>query len=63
MRIDGKQPEEGSRLASGDPAPRQVLTPQVPHLGIGRSGRRGGCPGSPSGVEGWSPLWACLGPH
>lgn len=41
MRIDCQKAAGASAWLPETPRPGQVLTPQVPHLGISRSGRRG----------------------
>lgn len=64
MRIDCQKAARTPAWLLATQRPGQVLTPQVPPLGINQLlGAQGGCPGSPSCVEGWSLRWACLGPH
>lgn len=41
MRIDCQKAAGAPAWLPDTPRPGQVLTPQVPHLGISRSGRRG----------------------
>lgn len=41
MRIDYQKAAGAPSWLPETPRPGQILTPQVPHLGIGRSGRRG----------------------